>query len=109
PGLRVWYVFGDYVAHKIFAMQYDGTTVSNFQDITSQLFPTANNETLSALSSFGEDANGELYIADVGTGNVFKIVPVTPNVVIASVTVEALTGDFVLQGIGVPFTTVRIE
>jgi len=109
PGLRGWYVFGDYLAHKIFVMRYDGTNVSDFQEITSQLFPTANNETLSALSSFGEDANGELYITDVGSGNVFKIVPVTPNIVISSVTIDALTGDFVVQGIGVPFTTVRIE
>src|SRR6266513_1007349 len=46
-----------------------------FPGITRQLFPTrAGGFTLSNPSSLGEDANGELYIADIGNGSVFKIV-----------------------------------
>jgi glucose/arabinose dehydrogenase len=76
PSLRGKYIFGDYVAEKIFSADYDGTTASNFQDITSQLFPTRTGGfNLSSPSSFGEDANGELYICDIATGNVYKIVP----------------------------------
>jgi glucose/arabinose dehydrogenase len=107
PDLRGTYVFGDYLARKIFILNYDGTTVSNFQEITSQLFPTASgNITLNSLSSFGEDANGELYIADLN-GNVFGIVPVTPNVVIDSV--MKMPDGFLLHGFGVPFKTHTIQ
>jgi hypothetical protein len=78
------YVFGDYLGPepgsigKIFSLNYNGTTASNFQDITSQLFPiptTGGNVSLANVSSFGEDAAGELYITDIGNGNIYKISP----------------------------------
>jgi glucose/arabinose dehydrogenase len=76
PALQGKYIFGDYLAGKIFVLDYDGTTVSNFQDITSMLFPTRTGGfTLNNPSSFGEDANGELYIVDIGNGSIYKIVP----------------------------------
>jgi glucose/arabinose dehydrogenase len=84
PALRGVYIFGDYLGPepgsigKIFTLNYDGTTASNFQDITSQLFPiptTGGNVNLANVSSFGEDAAGELYITDIGNGNVYKISP----------------------------------
>jgi glucose/arabinose dehydrogenase len=76
PALQGKYIFGDYLAGKIFSLDFDGTTASNFQDITSQLFPTRiGGFTLTNPSSFGEDANGELYICDIGAGVVYKIVP----------------------------------
>lgn len=76
PSLQGKYVFGDYVAGKIFTVDYDGTSASNFQDITSQLFPTRQGGfNLSNPSSFGEDARGELYITDIGNGSLYKIVP----------------------------------
>src|SRR5205085_1833958 len=64
PALQGVYVFGDYLGPqpgsigRIFTLDYNGTTASNFQDITSQLFPittTAGNVTLANVSSFGED------------------------------------------------------
>ena len=77
------YVFGDYLgpsggSARVFTLNYDGTTASNFQDITSQLFPiptTGGNVSLVNLSSLGEDAAGELYLTDIGNGNVYKISP----------------------------------
>ena len=78
PALQGVYVFGDYLAGKIFTLNYDGTTASNFQDVTAQLFPittSGGNVSPSALSSFGEDAAGELYVTDIGNGNVYKISP----------------------------------
>src|SRR5438477_524445 len=75
PDLRGVYVFGDYSEGQIFSFDYDGSTVSNFQTITSQLFPTSvGGFALSHPSSLGEDANGELYITDIGNGSVFKTV-----------------------------------
>jgi hypothetical protein len=83
PALRGTYVFGDYLGPEggagtglIFTFHYNGNTVTNFRDITSQLFPTAiGNFPLNNPSSFGEDARGELYICDIGNGNIYKIVP----------------------------------
>jgi glucose/arabinose dehydrogenase len=76
PALQGTYVFGDYVAGKIFTLNYNGASVSNFQDITAQLFPTRQGGfNLGNPSSFGEDANGELYITDISAGSVYKIVP----------------------------------
>ncbi|PYK31536.1 MAG: hypothetical protein DME57_03290 [Verrucomicrobia bacterium] len=84
PALQGVYVFGDYLGPstgggaKIFTLNYNGTIASNFQDITAQLFPiptTSGNITLANVASFGEDAAGELYIADIGNGNVYKISP----------------------------------
>src|SRR5207253_2313748 len=94
-------------AHKIFTLNYDGTATSNFGDVSSQLFPTSTGGSLNALSGFGEDANGELYITDVGSGNVFKIVPTKPNVVLDSI--SKTVGGFMLHGFGVPFKVHTIQ
>lgn len=83
PHLQGVYVFGDYLGPsggtaRIFTLNYNGTTASNFQDITSQLFPiptNSGNVSLVNLSSFGEDTAGELYMTDISNGNVYKISP----------------------------------
>jgi glucose/arabinose dehydrogenase len=83
PALQGIYVFGDYLgpaggSARVFTLNYDGTTASNFQDITSQLFPiptTGGNVNLVNLSSYGEDAAAELYLTDIGNGNVYKLSP----------------------------------
>src|SRR6266487_1510599 len=82
PNLHGVYVFADYLGPEsgpgtgqIFTLNYNGTVASNFANITGQLFPTSiGGFTLSNPSSLGEDANGELYITDIGNGSVFKIV-----------------------------------
>jgi glucose/arabinose dehydrogenase len=80
--LRGVYVFADYLGPntgdftgRIFTLNFDGTIASNFQDITDDLFPTrVGNFDLLNPASLGEDANGELYIADISSGNIFRIV-----------------------------------
>ena len=82
PALVGTYVFADYLSAntttnvgRIFTLNYNGGGIaSNFQDITAQLSPTTlGNYTIKSPTSFGEDANHELYITS--EGNVFKIVP----------------------------------
>lgn len=83
PALSGVYIFADYLGPeggnntgRIFALHYDGKTASGFQDITSQLFPTRiGNFPLNNPSSLGENARGELYITDIGNGNIYKIAP----------------------------------
>ena len=66
---------GPGTGQSIHSELHNGTIASNFQNITTQLFPTSvGGFTLSNPSSLGEDANGELYITDIGNGSVFKIV-----------------------------------
>ena len=79
PALHGTYVFGDYGVRKIFTFNHDGGALAtNFQDITGQLFPTTvGNFLLGSPASFGEDANGEIYITDIANGNLFRIVPAT--------------------------------
>jgi glucose/arabinose dehydrogenase len=80
--LRGIYVFADYLGGsggnftgRIFTLNFDGTTASNFQDITADLFPTrVGNFSLLNPASLGEDARGELYITDISSGNIFQIV-----------------------------------
>jgi hypothetical protein len=79
--LRGLYVFGDTFGPddgdftgRIWTFRYDGHTVTDFQDITSELFPTriGNFELLNPVA-FWEDNRGELYICDIGNGNIYKI------------------------------------
>jgi glucose/arabinose dehydrogenase len=69
PDLDGTYFMGDLCTGEIFSFQFDGTTMTNFLDRTSELGSAG-----ISLSSFGEDAKGELYICDL-QGNVYKIVP----------------------------------
>ena len=46
----------------------------NTQDRTADVAP-GGGLSIGGVSSFGEDARGELYVVDYGDGEVFKIVP----------------------------------
>jgi glucose/arabinose dehydrogenase len=84
PELVGTYIFGDYRGPagddeypQIFSLKYDGTTVSAVQNLTSMLNPGgATTPLIPALTSFGEDTSGELYMVDAGTGQIYKIVAV---------------------------------
>lgn len=69
PDLAGTYFYGDYCQGTIWSLNYDGTTVTNFQDRTAELGLGS-----IQISSFGEDAKGELYIIHYG-GTIYKIVP----------------------------------
>lgn len=64
------YFFGDYTSGEVWSFRYDGATLSDFRDRSGEfragLFPAA-------ISSFGEDAAGELYVVD-HRGSVYKVV-----------------------------------
>jgi len=68
------YFFADFVANRIFTLKYDGATVTEFFERTGQI--PANLGSIGSIASFGEDAQGRLYVVDLGGGEVFRIVPV---------------------------------
>jgi hypothetical protein len=84
-GLGGIYVFADYLGPltgdftgKIYVFKYRGSGIPRIQDITDRLFPTAvGGYDLLNPTSLGEDATGELYIADYTSGNIFRIIPAT--------------------------------
>jgi len=65
PSLRGFYVFGDYATGRVWAMKGpDGTRVA---------LPGADHK-VAHISSFGQDAAGELYVVDIA-GAVYRIAP----------------------------------
>ncbi len=74
PDLQGTYFFADYCSSTISSFEYDGSTITNFTNRTSELDPPGA-LAIASIVSFGEDAYGELYIADHSGGEIFKIVP----------------------------------
>jgi uncharacterized repeat protein (TIGR03806 family) len=70
PGLGGWYVHGDFVTGQVWALHYDGNDV------------TANAEIghVAQLSSFGEDAAGELYLISM-QGTLHRLAELDPGAV----------------------------
>ncbi len=75
--LRGAYFFADHCSNNIWSFRYDGTNLTDFRNRTAELAP-GGGLSITSITSFGEDAGGELYICDRG-GEVFKIVPVGPG------------------------------
>ncbi len=73
PHLRGTYFFSDFCTARIWTFRYDGTNVTDFADRTDEIAPTGGGS-IGQVSSFGEDANGELYICDLA-GELYRILP----------------------------------
>jgi len=77
PDLRGTYFYGDYCSGRIWSFRYDGAVLSDSAERTTELAP-GNGMSIGNISSFGEDARGELYIIDYSDGEIYKIVPAEP-------------------------------
>lgn len=75
-GLQGTYFFAEYCTDQIWSFRLVAGTVTQFTNRTTELAPGGGLSILS-ITSFGEDAAGELYICDQG-GEVFKIIPRSP-------------------------------
>ena len=64
-GLQGTYVFGDYCSGQIWGASESGEGWATVPLLSSEL----------RISAFGEDEAGELYVADLGAGNIYRIVP----------------------------------
>ncbi|MBI4580125.1 MAG: PQQ-dependent sugar dehydrogenase, partial [Planctomycetes bacterium] len=67
------YFFADYCSARIWSLRVVGGAATQVTERTSELAP-GGGLSIDSISSFGEDAGGELYICDLG-GEVFKLVP----------------------------------
>ncbi len=68
PALRGRYIYGDLCSGKIWAGALNGTAWT-----TALLRDTA-----FTITTFGEDAAGEVYVADFNDGSIYRIVDTTP-------------------------------
>ena len=97
PSLLGTYFFADLCSNQIWSFQFVNDSVTNFQDRTTELQP-GGGLTLGSISSFGEDASGELYICDLYDGNIFKIMPDTdPSPDVQNLTAISSDNDLVLH------------
>ncbi|MDX2170669.1 MAG: PQQ-dependent sugar dehydrogenase [Deltaproteobacteria bacterium] len=74
PDLQGEYFFSDYCTAFLRTFRLVDGVVTDLRDRTAELAPHGDTGAIATVSSFGEDAQGELYIADLG-GQVFKIAP----------------------------------
>jgi len=75
PALTGKYIYGDFISGRVWALNYDSEqeeVLSNMELINSPR----------NISSFGEDANGEIYLLDLSTGRVYDIIasPIAPDI-----------------------------
>ena len=77
PSLQGAYFFGDYGSGRIWTLRYDGATAPEVQDRTSEL-NSGSPRPVGGLSSFGEDAAGEIYVCDLDDGEIYRIVSAQP-------------------------------
>ncbi len=67
PSLTGLYLYADYCSGFVRVFQYTGSGITNQSDITSQISPGG------AISAFGQDAKGDVYIMTLN-GPVYRIV-----------------------------------
>ncbi|MCL4222028.1 MAG: PQQ-dependent sugar dehydrogenase [Phycisphaerales bacterium] len=73
------YFFADYCSNTIWSLRYNGIVAMDLVNRTSELAP-GGGLSITSITSFGEDADGEIYICDQNGGEVFKIVPNGPTI-----------------------------
>ncbi len=76
PDLQGTYFFADYCSNEIWSGKFQGGQLVNVTLRSGQLAP-GGGLSITSITSFGEDARGELYICDQG-GEIFKIVAGAP-------------------------------
>jgi len=77
PNLRGTYFYADFCAAFIRSLRMVSGAVTDVRDRAAELAP-GGGLAIDLVTSFGEDARGEIYILDRG-GEAFKIVPILPN------------------------------
>jgi hypothetical protein len=65
PALAGWYLFSDYCSGLLFGLP------SNVEGVVA---PRVVLDTDHSVSTFGQDAAGELYLADINSGAIYRIV-----------------------------------
>jgi len=78
PAIAGTYFYADYTSNFIRSFSIDSTdlaspSITDKRDRTAELDPPGS-DSIRKISTFGRDARGEIYIADLFSGKIFKIV-----------------------------------
>ncbi len=71
--LRGYYLFSDYVNPRVWAFKYQNGKATSHQDLTDTL-ARPDGKRFRQLSAFGQDAEKEVYLIELGGGAIWKIV-----------------------------------
>jgi len=78
PEARGHYFFVDYGTNRYWSFKYEGGVKSDFTVQTSDFTPSVDGFVCNTVVTWGQDHNGELYIADhgggSGQGQIFKVI-----------------------------------
>jgi glucose/arabinose dehydrogenase len=85
-GLSGRYFFADYCSAFIDSFRMVGGVLTDRHDYSVELAP-GGGASIQQITSFGEDARGEIYIAD-RRGQIYKIVPILPNLQVSGMGAE---------------------
>ena len=103
-----WYFFADYCSEEIGYLVYD--QVNDEWDMTLEPFT-------GRWTAFGEDVNGEIYVSDIQTGNIYKLIDTSLSIddnQIAAIAIypnpskTIINIDFGSNGISAPSTKISI-
>lgn len=74
PGMVGRYIYADYESDRVWVFTWDGSKMCNKVEVTDDIDPEGE---IAGISSFGQDANGEVYIVtlDTNPGKVFRLDP----------------------------------
>jgi hypothetical protein len=72
PNLNGRYLYGDWCTNRIWTFTWTGAGAALSENLSGNL---QSEDTLRAISAFGEDTAGNLYVVDVSAGAVFRIDP----------------------------------
>jgi glucose/arabinose dehydrogenase len=73
--LRGRYFFADYVAGRIWSLALDQSGAGSASDRREHTDELGGRSAIGNVSSFGVDADGELYVVSYSLGTIFKIIP----------------------------------
>jgi hypothetical protein len=74
PDLRGTYFYSDYVKGFTRAFVLVNGKVTRLRDVTAMLAPQPP-RAMKHVSSFGEDARGELYLVEHKNGEIYRLIP----------------------------------
>jgi glucose/arabinose dehydrogenase len=77
PSMHGRYFFGDFCSARIWSFRVIAGQMLDLQEHTADINPPG--QTMQQLSTFGEDARGELYVANLAGGRVWRIEPEPPS------------------------------
>jgi hypothetical protein len=75
PNFHGRYLFGEFVSGRVWSFGMSNGSATDLSEHTSELQGFPPDPNFSTLSSFGEDANGELYVTSLAAGIVYRIDP----------------------------------